>query len=145
MPAAIKIDADKLRSFMRLKPSLEHTASFFNCNESTIVRFIKSNFEQSFFEFRDRQMNNTRHALVQKALSEAMGANELKDDDGKVISKGKPVNTALMIFSLKNLAGWSDVQDVTHTVKEDNLLFIDEDDPDGNELATPVKNASKAD
>lgn len=141
----IELDEDKLKSFMRLKPTIEHTASFFDCSEATIERFIRKNFDRTFTEFRDMQMNNTRHALVQKAISEGLGTNDKTGKDGKLI-KGRPVNTAMLIFSLKNMAGWSDMKDITHTLKEDNLLFIDDEDPEGNELATPTKkNASKAD
>ena len=145
MSTEIEIDEAKLKSFMRLKPTLEHTASFFDCNENTIVRFIKKNFNQTFFGFRDRQMNNTRHALVQKAISEALGTSEVKDKEGKIVVKAKAVNTTMLIFSLKNLGDWSDKTEIDHGLKADNLLFIDPDDPEGNELATPVEDASKTD
>lgn len=146
MSDEIEIDEKKLKSFLQLKPTLEHTAMFFECSERTIERFIRRRYDKTFMEFRDAQMNTTRHALIQTAISEALGAAKKVDADGNVISKGKPVNTTMLIFTLKNLADWSDNDRPDTTGKEDGLLFIDDEDPDGNELATPVKrNVSKTD
>ena len=88
MPKEVKIDDTKLRAFLRLKPSLDDTAAFFDCNPKTIERYIKDNYNITFVEFRDQNMVHTRHRLVQKAIQEAL--------------KDKP-NTIMLLFCLKNL------------------------------------------
>lgn len=91
MPAKIDIDKRKLELYLRLKPMVEDAAVFFKCDKRTIERFIRDEYNLSFKELRDQQMNHTRYALVQKAINMAMSG-----------------NTVLMIFCLKNLCGWSD-------------------------------------
>lgn len=96
-----EINEIQLRAFLRLKPSLDDTAAFFDCDTRTIERFIKSNFEVTFAEFRDQNMVHTRHRLVQKAIQEALR---------------EKCNTAMLIFCLKNLCGWKDK--IEHSAEE---------------------------
>lgn len=90
----VKFDEEKLRQlkqFMRLKPSLKDTAAFFDCGTTTVEDAIRKHFDTSFRDFRDKNMVHTRYGLIRKAIS--MG------DSG---------NVPMLIFSLKNLCGWSD-------------------------------------
>lgn len=87
------IDEAKLKTLMRLKPSLEDTAAFFECSGRTIERYIKAKFNLTFFEFRDQRMVHTRLNIVRKAIEKA--------------EKGDNV---MLIFCLKNLCGWTDKQ-----------------------------------
>ena len=104
MPARINIDFEKLKQFLRLKPTLKDTAAFFDCTERTVERRIKEETGLTFPQLRDKQMTHTRHALIQKAISEALNKNNV-----------------MLIFCLKNLCGWSDKQEVqeqsTQTIK----------------------------
>jgi hypothetical protein len=83
-----EIDPAKLQALMRLKPTLEDTAAFFECHPRTVERFIRENFDLSFAEFRDRGMVHTRMELIRLALKKA--------DKSDTMHK----------FCLKNLAGW---------------------------------------
>lgn len=85
------IDPVKLREFMRLKPTLEDTAAFFECETRTVQRVIRKQFNLSFKQFRDENMVHTRMQLIRKAIQMAMAG-----------------NTAMLTFSLKNLCGWKD-------------------------------------
>ena len=90
-PTKIEIDLDKLNKLLKLKPTLHDTAAFFDCDESTVVRRIKEVYGRTFKQQREIQASHTRHALVQKAVSEAL--------DG---------NNTMLIFALKNLCDWKD-------------------------------------
>lgn len=88
---AINIDKQKLRALMRLKPTLEDTAAFFECDKRTIQRFIHDEFGKTFRDFCDENMVHTRFNLVRKAISLA--------ENG---------NVTMLIFCLKNLCDWRD-------------------------------------
>lgn len=85
------IDPIKLKALMRMKPTLEDTAAFFDCSTKTIQRFITDNYQSTFVQFRQKHLVHTRHDLVRKAIEMAL--------------KGQP---ALMIFCLKNVCGWGE-------------------------------------
>jgi hypothetical protein len=85
------IDKVKLKGLMRLKPTLEDTAAFFEVHPSTIERFIKSEFGLRFAEFRDQNMVHTRFNLIRKAIQKAEGGDNV-----------------MLIFCLKNLCQWKD-------------------------------------
>ena len=85
------IPLPQLKAIMRLKPSLEDTAAFFECDPSTIEKMIKRDFGLRFSEFREQNMVQTRFSLIRTAIHKA--------------EKGDNV---MLIFCLKNLCGWKD-------------------------------------
>lgn len=110
-----EIDKPKLENLMRLKPTLEDTAAFFEVSARTIERFIRTEYDLTFVEFRQQRMVHTRHALVRKALEKA-----LKGDN------------TMLIFCLKNLCGWSDKQDISANGDGINInLNYKLDEPEG--------------
>lgn len=89
-----KFDDEKLqqlKAFLRLKPTLEDTAHFFDVDARTIERVIRKHFNKTFVEFRQQNMVHTRHSLIRKA-----------------IEKAKNGDNVMLIFCLKNLCGWKD-------------------------------------
>lgn len=88
---SIEIDKVKLATLMRLKPSLEDTATFFDCTPRTIERFIKKNYGLSFVDFRHQKMATVRLSLMKKAIEKA--------------EKG---DNTMLIFCLKVLCGWNE-------------------------------------
>jgi hypothetical protein len=93
------LDIVRLKALMRLKPTLEDTAAFFEVNPSTIEKFIKREFGKiTFSEFRDQNMVHTRFNLIRTAIQKA--------------EKGDNV---MLIFCLKNLCGWKDKWDAEET------------------------------
>jgi hypothetical protein len=91
---------NQLQALMRLKPTAEDCAAFFQCSVDTIERRIKEYTTTdelpdglSFAEFREQNMVHTRFSLIRTALKKA--------DSG---------DNTMLIFSLKNLCGWRDKQ-----------------------------------
>jgi hypothetical protein len=105
-----KIEIEKLKAFMRMKPTLEDTAAWFQVAPRTIERFIRDNFDLTFVEFRAQNMVHTRHALIRTALRKAIE----KEDN------------TMLIFCLKNMCGWADkfehVSDIKAKVSNKNPL-----------------------
>lgn len=91
---AFKCDDVKLKALMRLKPSLEDTAAFFECSTRTIERYITKKFKLTFTDFREQHMVHTRLNIVRKA-----------------IQKAEAGDNVMLIFCLKNLCGWKDKHD----------------------------------
>lgn len=91
MPKIVKINPDQLRSLLRMKPTLEDTAAFFDCSPDTIELYIKKNYDCTFTEFRRQNMVHTRHSLIRTAIQKA------EDGDNEMLK-----------FTIKNLAGWRD-------------------------------------
>jgi hypothetical protein len=87
-------DLDKLKSLMRLNPTLADTAAFFECGERTVEDTIRNNFDLTFREFRQQNMVHTRLSLIRKA-----------------VSKAESGDNVMLIFCLKNLCGWADKQE----------------------------------
>lgn len=117
-----KIDPTQLRMLMRLKPTLEDTAAFFECSHKTIERMVRKNFKTSFVQFRDQNMVHTRLNIVRKA-----------------IQKAESGDNTMLIFCLKNLCDWQDNIKHDHSVVRDVVIKIGwEDDPS----PTPEKDAT---
>lgn len=79
----------RIKALMRLNPTLEDTAAFFECHHKTIERYIKKEFDCTFVQFREQNMVHTRLELRRLAVSRAA-----KSD-------------VMLIFCLKNLCGWA--------------------------------------
>lgn len=92
-----------LKTLMRLNPTLEDTAAFFECNPRTIERYIEKHFELTFVEFRKQNMVHTRLSLIRKAIQQAESG-----------------NTAMLIFCLKNLCKWKDKHEEKEEDKEES-------------------------
>lgn len=93
----VHIDLDELAALMRMKPTLEDTAAFFKVSTKKIERVIRENYNLTFVEFRHENMVHTRLDLIREAIRQA-----------------KSGNTAMLIFCLKNVCGWSDKLDVSN-------------------------------
>ena len=87
----LEIDQEQLEALCRMNPTLKDTASFFKCSEDTIERRCKEFGYIDFADARQQNMVHTRLKVIRKALS--------------MVEAG---NTAMVIFALKNLCGWSD-------------------------------------
>lgn len=94
-------DPEQLRALMRMKPTLKDTAAFFRCSERTVEQTIRDEFDQTFREFRDENMVETRHMLIRSAIEQGLGG-----------------NAALLIFCLKNMCGWHDKHELEHVMSK---------------------------
>jgi len=86
-----QIDEAQLKALMRLKPTLDDCAAFFECHPETIINFIKRTYCIEFSKFREQNMVHTRFMLVRTAIAKAQ--------------KG---DNTMLIFCLKNLCDWRD-------------------------------------
>lgn len=91
MSVAVEINDAQLKVIMRLKPTIEDVAAYFECSSRTIARYIESKYSLNFKEFRHQHMVHTRHDLIRKAIEMATGG-----------------NVPMLIFCLKNLCDWKD-------------------------------------
>lgn len=106
-----EIEWGKLDALLQFKVSLAFCADYLGVSRDTIIRRIKEKYDLTFAEYHNLKMENTATKLQQKAIEMAL--------------KG---NTTMMIFALKNLAKWSDKQEVMQTVEHDHVFNIVEYD-----------------
>lgn len=106
----IEIPLDKLEALMRMSPTLKDTAAFFKCHPELIENRIKEYTGLSFPEFREQNMVHSRLNLIRKALQMAESG-----------------NTAMVIFCLKNLCGWTDKQELSSSNSKDFIVQIKND------------------
>lgn len=95
---------ERLESLCQRKMSLLDCAEIMQCSDRTIEKKIRAKYNQTFFEFREQKMAKTRIRLIEKILTMA--------DAG---------NLSALIFSLKNMCGWSDVSKVQHENPDGSL------------------------
>lgn len=91
----------QLRGLMRMKPTKEDVAAFFECTTRTIDNHIKKHYKTDFFTFRDQNAVHTRHALIRKAIEKAL------DGDNQ-----------MLIFTLKNMCHWKEKAEIEHSPTE---------------------------
>ena len=86
----------QLKNIMRYKPRLEDVAAFFECNSSTVERYIKKTYGVTFAEFRLQNQVRSRFEMIQVAMTKALQG-----------------DNTMLIFCLKNQCGWADKIDET--------------------------------
>ena len=123
----LDIDWDKLDGLLRFKATLTDCSELMGISHDTIERHIRKKFDMNFTDYRDKKMSHTRLSLIQKAQEQA-----------------KTGNTAMLIFCLKNLCGWSDKME--HGFDKDKqtiiLKYNLEDTPE-TIVSEPLLNAKK--
>jgi DNA-binding transcriptional MocR family regulator len=107
----IEIDQKEFEAFCRMNPTLKDCAAFFKVSEDTIERRCKEWDYEGFADSRQQNMVHTRLRLIRTALKQA--------ENG---------NTAMLIFCLKNLCGWTDKNETKETSSIE--IKIDKDDAD---------------
>jgi AraC-like DNA-binding protein len=95
----IDISFDKLDALAQFKITIEFAADYLGVSRDTLLRRINEKYGMTFSEYCSLRRQRTATKLQQKAIEQAIRG-----------------NTALMIFCLKNMAGWADKmeQDVNH-------------------------------
>jgi hypothetical protein len=92
---ALDFDWPVLDAMLQFKVTKKFCADYLGVSEDTIDRRIKDKHNMKFSDYHELKMSRTGLKLQQKAIEMAL--------------KG---NTTMMIFSLKNLAKWSDNVDI---------------------------------
>jgi len=86
-----------LRDLMRVNPTLADTSFLVGVPRQCIEKWIKENYDMTFYEFRDAYLADLRKRLVNTATEQALSGE----------------NNTMLIFCLKNLCGWSDKKEVS--------------------------------
>lgn len=111
MSAKIELNYDKLDALLQFKVSCNFCADYLGVSRDAIIRRIKEDHGLTFSEYHKLKMEHTATKLQQKAIELAL--------------KG---NNVMMIFCLKNLAGWADKQetDVTSNGQALSISYVKE-------------------
>ena len=96
----VEVDWKILDTLLQFKVTLKFCANEIGVSERTIQRRIEEEKGMTFEQYHDIKLTRTGVKLQQKAIEMALAG-----------------NTTMMIFSLKNLAKWSDKID--HGITED--------------------------
>ena len=99
MSKKVEVDFKTLDALLTAKVTLEFCADYLKCSQTAIRRRIHELHGKTFSEYNALKIQYTGMKLQQKAISMALGG-----------------HATLLIFCLKNLAGWTDKQDVENHV-----------------------------
>jgi len=99
-----ELNYSALDALLQFKTTKKFCADYLEVSEDTIERRLREDHDMTFKEYHALKIGRTAIKLQQQAIDMAF--------------KG---NTTLMIFALKNLAGWSDKIENTVDTKE-NLI-----------------------
>jgi len=105
-----------LDAMLQFKVTLEYCADYLKVSRDTIMRRIREEHDMSFTEYAAIKRQRTAMRLQQKAIEMALGGEE------------KNPNPTMMIFALKNLAGWADKME--STVEGSGMVINMAYDPD---------------
>jgi len=104
-PVTIVVDWSKIDTAFSLGATTEMVANFIDVSNSYLEQLIRKKTGLSIGEYRERKLATTQIKLIQKALAMAWSGDR-----------------TMMIFSLKNLAGWTDR--VEHGFDKDKKTII---------------------
>lgn len=96
------IDKEELEKLMRLYPSEQDCADWFNVSTKSIQRYVHDNYGMSFVQFRDKSFVRTRVAIKRAQIDKA-----LKGDN------------TMLIWCGKQHLGQRDYQNLEHSGKID--------------------------
>lgn len=102
MSAKVEVDWKILDALLQFKVTLNYCAEYLEVSADTIQRRCKEEKGITFSEYHELKMQRTAVKLQQKAIEMAISG-----------------NTTMMIFALKNLAGWSDKLENNHKLTEE--------------------------
>lgn len=95
-----ELNYDALDAMLQFKVNKKFCAEYLEMSEDTLERRLREDKDKTFTEYHQLKMGRTAIKLQQKSIDMAMRG-----------------NVTMMIFCLKNLAGWSDKQEVVQTTE----------------------------
>jgi hypothetical protein len=103
MSAKVELNYDKLDALLQFKISVKFCAEYLGVSVDTIQRRLKEEKGMTFEQYHASKLERTAVKLQQKAIEMALAGDR-----------------TMLIFSLKNLAGWADKLDhgLTNEAKE---------------------------
>lgn len=109
-PAQAPFSWDKLDGLLAYKTSLTTCSDILECPASTIQNHIRFRHDCTFTEYAERKLSRTKVKLAQKAIEMALNGDRV-----------------MLIFSLKNINGWSDRSEI-EIANADVKILIDKVD-----------------
>lgn len=114
----LPFDWEVFNAMLQFKATKKYCAEYLGTSEDTIERRIRDKYDMTFKEYQKFVVTKMTMSLQQKAISISMRG-----------------NVPMMIFTLKNLAGWSDKKEETVTTQtiDDVIKKAKEDDENNQE------------
>jgi hypothetical protein len=110
----IEVDYKVLDALLQFKVPLYFVADYMNVSRDTIIRRLKEDYDMTFAEYHELRLMRTATKLQQKAIEMALAG-----------------NATMMIFSLKNLAGWADKVDNDIKIQSNGIsITVNKDESD---------------
>lgn len=110
----IEMDYKVLDALLQFKVPLYFVADYLNVSRDTIIRRLKEDYDMTFAEYHELRLMRTATKLQQKAIEMALAG-----------------NATMMIFSLKNLAGWADKVDNDIKIQSNGItITVNKDESD---------------
>jgi len=72
-----EIKEEQLRVICKLMATQEECAAYFNCSPNTIALWVKTNFDQTFKEFKEESFVHTRFDIRQRALKRSHKSDDM--------------------------------------------------------------------
>lgn len=111
MSTKVEINYDKLDALLQFKVTKRFCAEYLGVSEDAIDRRLKEEKGMTFGEYHASKMERTAVKLQQKAIEMAIAGDR-----------------TMLIFSLKNLAGWSDKIEQETNLKNIEIKLAYKDD-----------------
>jgi hypothetical protein len=105
-PKKIDLDWKELDALLQFKVPLYFVADYIGVSRDTIIRRIKEKYDMTYGEYHNLKMQRTATKLQQKAIEMALNGDR-----------------TMLIFCLKNMAGWTDKQEQIHKGEHVNIAF----------------------
>lgn len=105
----IELNYTALDALLQFRVSLSFCADYLEVSRDTIMRRIKDDHGLTFTEYHALKMERTATKLQQKALELALSG-----------------NNTMLIFCLKNIAGWSDKYEQQLDVSTIKFIAVDD-------------------
>lgn len=110
----VEVDYKVLDALLQFKVPLYFVADYMGVSRDTIIRRLREDHDMTYAEYHDLRLQRTATKLQQKAIEMALAG-----------------NATMMIFSLKNLAGWSDKIDNDIKIQSNGItITVNKDESD---------------
>jgi len=96
MSLKVEIDFKVLDALLQFKVTMEYVCDYLKVSQDALRRRIREEHDKTFIDYARLRRDNTARKLQQKAIEMALGG-----------------NNTMMIFCLKNMAGWADKQEIS--------------------------------
>ena len=88
----VAIDWELFNKIVKYYPTESDLCGIFNCSRNALLDNVKRKYGMTFSAYRKQKSKEVKYSLIRKAMQMALEGG----------------NNSMMIFALKNVAGWSD-------------------------------------